>query len=134
MYNITLHIYCQLLFVFKDNSWSTSECGQADQIFNPYNKSVTAVYNRDCNPANAISCKLGDMDKEFSPIEIVPYKLSESGTVNLKKYYFVDSFLPLCGPNSVVGKSIQINEPNHSSEALSCTNLVLLDSEDQDYI
>ncbi len=123
-----------MLHFHTDNSWSTSECSQADTIFNPYNKSVDTVYARDCNAGNVIACKLGDMSGKLTPIDIVPYKLSESGAVNLKKYYFVDSFLPLCGMNSVVGKSILINEQNHSSSALSCTNLVLLENEDQDYL
>lgn len=94
---------------------------------------MDTVYARDCNSANVIACKVGDMTNKLSPIDIVPYKLSESGSVNLKKYYFI-TFLPLCGMNSVVGKSILINEQNHSSSALSCTNLVLLENEDQDYL
>jgi len=105
-----------------------------DQIYNPYNKSADAIYSRDCSPANVVACKLGDMARKLASIDIVPYKVTESDMINLKKYYFVDSFLPLCGPNSVVGKSIQINKQNGSSEALVCTNLVLLESEDHDYI
>ena len=120
-------------YLLLDNSWSTTDCVQTDQIFNPYNKSTDAIYGRDCNYANVIACKLGDMAKKLSLIDIVPYKLSDSGTINLKKYYFVDSFLPLCGPNSVIGKSVQINQQNQSSQALTCANLVLLESEDQDY-
>lgn len=73
------------------------------------------------------------MAKKLAPIDIVPFKLLDNGFPSLKKYYFIDSSLPLCGPTSVVGKSIQINEQNHSSSALSCTNLVLLESEDQDF-
>ncbi|KAI2811849.1 hypothetical protein BLOT_003029 [Blomia tropicalis] len=120
--------------VFTDNSWSTPECNDIGEILNPYNKTIDTIYDRDCNPSNMITCRLGDMSRKLSTIDIVPYQVTELGMPNLKKYYFIDSFLPLCGPNSIIGKSIQINMNNRSSEALSCTNLVLLDSEDnQDY-
>lgn len=113
-----------------ETSWSTSECSHTDEIFNPYNKSANA---RDCSAENPVACPLGDMSQKLRPIDIVPYKVTDSGDVLLKKYYFTDTFLPLCGPNSVIGKSIQVNEQNQSSEALSCTNIVLFESDDQDY-
>ncbi|KAH7641468.1 hypothetical protein DERF_001308 [Dermatophagoides farinae] len=120
--------------IFTDNSWSTSDCSKTDEIFNPYNKTMDTIYRRDCNGKNLIACIIGDMSKKLSTIEIVPYKINENGDVNLKKYYFIDIHLPLCGPNSIIGKSIQINKNNFDQQSLACTNIVLFESDDdQDY-
>lgn len=124
--NITLNPCLQ-----TENSWSTSECTKTDIIYNPYNKTI---YTRDCNQENPLACRLGDMSHKLSPIEIVPYKVTDNGEPNLKKYYFTDTALPLCGPNSVIGKSIQVNQHNFSLSALSCTNIVLFESDDQEYL
>lgn len=119
--------------MIADNSWSTSDCSKTDQVFNPYNKTIDQIYSRDCNKNNVVACRLGDMFRKLSTVDIVPYRLTDTGSVNLKKYYFVDTSLPLCGPNSVIGKSVQINQNKLSPDPLVCTNIVLFESEDQDY-
>lgn len=119
--------------IFTDNNWSTSECVKTDEIFNPFNKTIDLIYQRDCSTENVFGCVVGDLHRKLSPIEIVPYKVNPNGDINLKKFYFIDTYLPLCGPNSVVGKSIQINRNNFDREPLACTNIVLFESEDQDY-
>ncbi|XP_075676514.1 uncharacterized protein LOC113797784 [Dermatophagoides pteronyssinus] len=121
--------------IFTDNSWSTSDCNRTDKIFNPYNKTIDSIYYRDCQNGNSNpiqSCIIGDMSRKLSPIDIVPYKINDNGDVNLKKYYFIDIHLPLCGPNSIIGRSIQINQQDSDSRPLACTNIVLFESEDDD--
>lgn len=119
--------------IFTDNNWSTSSCSQTDQMFNPYNKTIDAIYKRDCTSTNVLTCAIGDLSRKLSTIEIVPYKINENGDVNLKKFYFIDTHLPLCGPNSIIGKSIKINQNNFDqNEALACTNIVLFEADDQE--
>ncbi|KPM05283.1 hypothetical protein QR98_0037440 [Sarcoptes scabiei] len=88
--------------IFTDNNWSTSECVKTDEIFNPFNKTIDLIYQRDCSTENVFGCVVGDLHRKLSPIEIVPYKVNPNGDINLKKFYFIDTYLPLCGPNSVV--------------------------------
>lgn len=89
------------------------------------------VYKQECLPLHTFACKLGDMSKKLSPIDIIPFQVTTDGSPILQKHYFTDSYLPLCGQNSVIGKSIMVNHHNSSVQPLACSNLFELKTDNQ---
>ena len=77
-------------------------------------------------------CERGDTSSKLSPISIVPYKpvvfiendKKVFGDAEVSKYYNVDNQLSLCGPNSIIGKSIVIHDKHFSVPRLSCSNIL----------
>lgn len=78
-------------------------------------------------------CERGDTTSKLSPISITPYKpitYIENGEKKaysepeVFKIYLVDSDLSLCGPNSIVGKSIVVHDKHFSSPRISCANIL----------
>lgn len=94
---------------------------------------MDATYLRDCNSVTSERCETGDTSSKLSPISIVPYKpimyvengeKKVYGEPEVSKYYLVDNQLSLCGPNSIIGKSVVVHEKHFSSPRLSCANIL----------
>ena len=105
-------------------NWSTSECSPAGDHFNPFNVSKNCVYERDCSQTTPLRCELGDTSSKLGFIDIPPYKVTDEGELDIGKYFFTDVFLPLCGPNSIINKSIVIHNEELSGSRLSCANII----------
>ncbi|XP_054167346.1 uncharacterized protein LOC128964734 [Oppia nitens] len=105
-------------------NWSTSECRTSGDIFNPYNVSANCVYERDCTQTTPYRCQLGDMSSKLGFIDIPPYKVTEEGELDIGKYFFTDMFLPLCGPNNIISRSVIVYKQDYSSNQLSCANII----------
>ena len=110
-----------------ESSWSTQECSAAGGVFNPFNRTDDPF--QDCSAFHLEACRLGEMMRKFRPIDIAPLKLDDSGMPILRKYHFIDSYLPLCGPNSVVDRSILISQEQMSHAPLACTTIVALEND-----
>lgn len=111
---------------------STTQCDIAGKHHNPFNVSVDSTYLRDCNSVTSERCEIGDLTR-LSPISIVPYKpivylengeKKVYGEPEVSKYYLVDNQLSLCGPNSIIGKSVVVHEKHFSTPRLSCANVL----------
>lgn len=105
-------------------NWSTSDCKPAGDHFNPFNITKDCVYSRDCGPATPLRCELGDTSGKLGVIDIPPYKVTDEGELDIGKYFFVDVHLPLCGPNSIINKSIVVHDQEYASGRLSCANII----------
>lgn len=111
---------------------STTQCSVAGGHHNAYNVSVDATYLRDCNSVTPERCERGDTSSKSSPITIVPYKPvmyfengdKKYGEPEVAKYYLVDSELSLCGPLSIINKSVVVHEKHFSIPRLSCSNIL----------
>lgn len=113
---------------------STTQCSAAGGHHNPYNVSATdPTYLRDCNSVTPERCERGDTSSKLSPISIVPYKpvvYTENGEKKVYgdpevyKLYLVDNSLSLCGPNSIIGRSVVVHEKHFSAPRLSCSNIL----------
>lgn len=92
--------------------------------------SLDATYLRDCTITTPERCEMGDTASKLGPIAISPYKPSNSqsgqlpGEPEVSKYYFVDRQLSLCGPNSIVGRSVVVHDKHFGSTRLSCSNIL----------
>lgn len=92
--------------------------------------SLDATYLRDCTVSTAERCERGDTSSKLGPIAISPYKPNLTPLANgqaepeVSKYYFVDRQLSLCGPNSIVGRSVVVHKKHFEMARLSCSNIL----------
>lgn len=71
-----------------------------------------------------LRCELGDLTGKLGPIDVPTYRATPSGEPDVGKYYFVDTDTQLCGPTSVVGRSIVIHREDFGAPRLTCANIL----------
>lgn len=86
--------------------------------------STDCIYFRDCNSGSPLRCELGDTTSKLGPINIPPYNVNSDGDLDIGKYFFVDTFLPLCGPASIINRSLTVYSSNYGQHIVSCANII----------
>lgn len=103
---------------------STTDCSPAGSHFNPYNTSTTSIYSRDCTPFNVLRCELGDLSSKMFTIEIPPYRVKGGQEPDIGKSFGTDIDLPLCGPVSIVNRSVVVHVQDFGSQRLACSTVI----------
>lgn len=103
---------------------STSECAPAGSHYNPYNTSTATIYSRDCTPFNVLRCELGDLSAKMFTIDIPPYKVKGAQEPDIGKFFGTDIDLPLCGPVSIVNRSVVVHASDFSHHRLACSTVI----------
>ncbi|CAG0892689.1 unnamed protein product, partial [Darwinula stevensoni] len=84
---------------------------------------TTNSSSEDCSLAFPEKCELGDLTTRHGSLKAVGLK---SDRIQSRRF-FTDSFLPLSGPNSVIGRSIVIHDdkaPEHRGDRMACTTIL----------
>lgn len=101
-------------------NWS-GRCLSTKEIYNPYKVDFDAQQpGRTCSDDNGAICRLGDLSNRISTLSIAGSKKFRSVTRLLS----TDSFLPLQGQASILGKSLVIYDdhgPKARGERLACS-------------
>ena len=104
---------------------SSTECSAAGGHFNPYNTSTGSIYSRDCTPFNVLRCELGDLSAKMFTIEIPPYRVKASGQEpDIGKFFGTDIDLPLCGPVSIVNRSVVVHVADFGPQRMACSTVI----------
>lgn len=104
---------------------SSTECSGAGAHFNPYSTSTnSATYARDCTPFNVLRCELGDMAGKMFTLEIPPYKMKAGQEPDIGKFFGTEIDLPLCGPASVVNRSLVVHESDFGAARIACSTII----------
>lgn len=104
---------------------STTDCSPAGGHFNPYNTSTSTIYSRDCTPFNVLRCELGDLSSKMFTIEIPPYRVKSNGQEpDIGKFFGTDIDLPLCGPVSIVNRSVVVHVADFGPQRLACSTVI----------
>lgn len=103
---------------------STTECSAAGPHYNPYNTSTTGIYSRDCTPFNVLRCELGDLSAKMFTIEIPPYRVKNGQEPDIGKFFGTDIDLPLCGPVSIVNRSVVVHVQDFGTQRLACSTVI----------
>lgn len=113
--NHNFHIHVDR--VGSDFDADTGRCKNVLGHFNPYSVDLEGDYATQCNPDNQLRCEVGDLSKKHG-------KISISRFGQRLKSFFTDWQLPLAGPNSVVGRSITVHDPESGAGRLACANVL----------
>lgn len=107
-------------------NWS-QRCQSTNDVFDPLQASVgipNDVYNRQCQSSisgEPLRCRLGDLVLKSG------MKLTLSNDYKQKaRSFYTDMFLPLSGPNSIIGRSVVIyddNSPTQRGNRLACSTI-----------
>ena len=100
--------------VFGDQFSTTARCASAGGHYNPFNVVTTSMYN--CSDKSQHRCEEGDSSGKSSPLHF--------NTAGPSKFLYTDSFLPLTGPYSVIGRSVVIHAADKGGARLACGNIV----------
>jgi len=92
------------------------DCKTTGGHYNPLNQDLGDSYKLWCNPKNPAKCEIGDLTGKHS-------KLSFDG---VSQKFTHENFLPLSGPNSIVGRSVVIHDKNSGGSRISCADIVLV--------
>lgn len=103
---------------------STTDCSPAGPHFNPYNTSTASIYSRDCTPFNVLRCELGDLSAKMFTIDIPPYRVKGGQEPDIGKFFGTDIDLPLCGPVSVVNRSVVVHVQDFGIQRLACSTII----------
>lgn len=103
---------------------STTECAAAGPHYNPYNTSTQGIYSRDCTPFNVLRCELGDLSSKMFTIEIPPYRVKNGQEPDIGKFFGTDIDLPLCGPVSIVNRSVVVHVQDFGHQRLACSTVI----------
>lgn len=85
--------------------------------YNPYKVSTSgdSNYYSECKSGNTLRCKLGDLAGRHGNLTI------GTDTGGYAKLFLTDIHMPLSGPMTILGRSIDVHAPNY--DRLSCTTL-----------
>lgn len=110
-------------------NWS-QRCESSGEIFDPLQASAgisSDLYNRQCQLSKLsepMRCRSGDTSLKSG------FKLSlPVSHINRSRYYYTDLFLPITGPNSIVGKSVVIYDeasPVQRGNRLACSTIKMV--------
>lgn len=103
---------------------STTECGPAGAHYNPFNTSTSSIYSRDCTPFNVLRCELGDLSSKMFTIDIPPYRVKGAQEPDIGKFFGTDIDLPLCGPTSIVNRSVVVHHHDFGHQRLACSTVI----------
>lgn len=103
---------------------STTDCSPAGAHYNPYNTSTSSIYSRDCTPFNVLRCELGDLSAKMFTIDIPPYRVKGGQEPDIGKFFGTDIDLPLCGPVSVVNRSVVVHVQDFGHQRLACSTVI----------
>lgn len=113
-----------MLTFYKDiDTLSTNECNGVGPRLNEFDVSTSCIYNRDCTIFTPTRCETGDQTSKLGPLDVPVYRPFANGEAEVGKYYFIDSGLSLCGPNSIIGRSVVVNDQDFADKHLTCTNV-----------
>ncbi|XP_055337780.1 uncharacterized protein LOC129587863 [Paramacrobiotus metropolitanus] len=93
-------------------------CINALDVYNPLDMDIRKNYATECLPSRPLRCRLGDLSLKLQNL-VVALK----GSIGNGRFLFTDSFLPLTGPMSVVGRSIVIYTKEQGTDRLACGNI-----------
>ncbi|KAG9510512.1 hypothetical protein GZH46_00940 [Fragariocoptes setiger] len=103
---------------------STSDCSPAGPHYNPFNTSTTSIYSRDCTPFNVLRCELGDLSGKMFTIDIPPYRVKQDQEPDIGKFFGTDIDLPLCGPTSIVNRSVVVHVQDFGGQRMACSTII----------
>lgn len=103
---------------------STTDCAAAGPHYNPYNTSTATIYSRDCTPFNVLRCELGDLSSKMFTLEIPPYRVKGGQEPDIGKFFGTDIDLPLCGPVSVVNRSVVVHGQDFGMQRMACSTVI----------
>lgn len=103
---------------------SSTDCAPAAGHYNPYNISTSGIYSRDCTPFNVLRCELGDLSSKMFTIDIPPYRVRGGQEPEIGKFFGTDIDLPLCGPVSVVNRSVVVHVSDFGMQRLACSTVI----------
>eukprot|EP00117_Sycon_ciliatum_P048369 scpid17636/ scgid34445/ len=102
---------------------TSAACGSAyaGGHYNPFNVSVTSdsKYSTDCTSDNPLRCEVGDTSKKTGTIDL-----------DTKPLIGQDSFMPLMGGQSVMGRSFVIHSTNQGAPRIACANIIPMSAYD----
>ncbi|XP_074640969.1 uncharacterized protein LOC141898776 [Tubulanus polymorphus] len=90
-----------------------ARCASEGGRFNPYNVYMGRNYSAACNKDSELRCQLGNLAGKHRNIDI--------GGGN--RYFFTDVLMPLSGPMSIIGRTVDVHNPDGSR--LSCADVIL---------
>ncbi|ESO99012.1 hypothetical protein LOTGIDRAFT_238948 [Lottia gigantea] len=94
-----------------DDQAVTGRCSSAGGHYNPFRVNLESGYD-ECGRTNPLRCEVGDQSKKL-------------GTYNIgQRKFSTDVYLPLNGPQSVVGRSIVFHAKSKGAPRLACANIL----------
>ncbi|EDV22758.1 uncharacterized protein TRIADDRAFT_58654 [Trichoplax adhaerens] len=101
--------------VNNDATASQGRCASTEGHYNPFMVNVTKpAYTQQCNRGNYLRCEVGDSSGKSEQINI---------TDNFQ-YLTTDSYLPLSGVYTVLGRSIVIHAANSGGGRIACADII----------
>jgi Cu/Zn superoxide dismutase len=103
-------------------SWQR-RCTTAGGHFNPYKVEFQGPNYDQCKPSSPEFCELGDLATRLGKLKIVANKKYRTTT----RVFFTDTFLPMSGRNSIIGKSITVHSEDKNENRgnrLGCAPIV----------
>lgn len=95
-----------------------ARCKNALDVYNPLERDTRKNYSTECQPSKPYRCQLGDLGSKLEPLAVALKSSDGNG-----RFLFTDSYLPLSGPLSVVGRSIVIYSREMGGDRLACGNI-----------
>ncbi|KAI2803497.1 hypothetical protein BLOT_007628 [Blomia tropicalis] len=100
----------------------TRRCASAGDSYNPYQITTARNYNTMCSHENQLRCHVGDLYLKFRRLSINTYRSRNEST----KFFYTDTLLPLSGKESIIAKSIVIedeNAPQIRGKRMACVTI-----------
>ena len=93
-------------------------CAASGGHFDPLNASSSLNYSSECSVASSELCEVGDLSGKHGSLSAV------SG--RFLNVFLTDTYLPLSGVNSIIGRSVVFH--NSSGNRIACSNILELSS------
>lgn len=110
-------------------NWS-QRCQSSGEVYDPVLSSIglnNEVYARQCQASlmnEPLRCRLGDTGLKSGLRLALP-----TSHADRERHYYTDLFLPISGPNSIIGKSVVIYDehaPTQRGNRLACSNIKIV--------